>query len=93
MREKEFWPVFEGKHVDQFLIGRKPIRWWLSLDQMRKKYRRDPREEAVLVFRDTARNTDERTCIAAVLPPRSVACNTLTGLLVQNIDPAIAAIV
>ena len=81
MRDKGFWPVFEGKHVDQYLVGVKPIRWWLSIEQAKQKYGKQPRSEPTLVFRETASNTNERTCIAAVLPADSVASHKLTGVL------------
>jgi hypothetical protein len=68
-----------------------PIRWWLSLEQMRAKYNCVPRHEATLVFRDTASNTNERTCIAAVLPSLSSASYTLTGLIVENVSTEAAA--
>ena len=93
MREKGFWPVFEGKHLDQFLVGTKPIRWWLSVEQAAEKYQRPQREAATLVFRETARNTDERTCIAAVLPPHSAASHKLTGVLVDHLEIEAAATV
>jgi hypothetical protein len=93
MRERGFWPVFEGKHVDQFVVGLQPIRWWLSLELMQRKYKSLPRREPTLIFRDTARNTDERTCIAAVLPAESAASYTLTGLAVQHVSPDAAAVV
>jgi hypothetical protein len=73
MRAQGFLPVFEGKLVHQFLVGVKPVRWWLCVDQAVKKYKRVPRAEPTLVFRYTARNTDERTSIAAVLPANSAA--------------------
>jgi hypothetical protein len=93
MRDRGFWPVFEGKHVDQWLVGRKPIRWWLSVERAEQKYGRPPRAEATLVFRETASNTNERTCIAAVLPPRSAGSHTLTGVLLGHADPERAATV
>jgi hypothetical protein len=93
MRNRGYWPVFEGKHIDQFLVGIKPVRWWLSVAQAEKKYGKRPRPEATLVFRETARNTDERTCIAAVLPQESAGAHTLTGMLVRNVDPAAACVV
>jgi len=93
MRERGFWPVFEGKHLDQWLAGTKPIRWWLSVDQAEAKYGRPPRSGATLMFRETARNTDERTCIAAVLPRSSAAAHTLTGLDPGSVDVDVAAIV
>ena len=91
MRERGFWPVFEGKHIDQFVVGIKPIRWWLSVEQAEGKYGRAPRAEPTLVFRETARNTDERTCIAAVLPSFSAATHKLTGVLVETVDAHAAA--
>ncbi len=93
MREHGFWPVFEGKHIEQFVVGIKPIRWWLSVEQAERKYGRPSRSEPTLVFRETASNTNERTCIAAVLPPRSAASHTLTGVLVANVEPDVAATV
>lgn len=93
MREKGFWPVFEGKHIDQYLVGVKPIRWWLSVEQAREKYEKEPRAEPTLVFRETASNTNERTCIAAVLAVESAAAHTLTGVIVGNVDPQKAAVI
>jgi len=93
MREKGFRPVFEGKHVDQFLVGIKPIRWWLSVEAAERKYGKLPRAEATLVFRETASNTNERTCIAAVLPPYSAASHKLSGVLPEHVRPEAAAAV
>jgi hypothetical protein len=93
MRTRGFWPVFEGKHIEQFLVGTKPVRWWLSVEQVERKYGRPPRAEPTLVFRETASNTNERTCIAAVLPARSAASHTLTGVLTETVDPRAAATV
>lgn len=91
MRECGFWPVFEGKNIDQFLTATKPIRWWLSVERAEHKHRKAPRRLPLLSFRDTASNTNERTCIAAVLPPHSGATETLAGLLVENVDADSAA--
>jgi hypothetical protein len=93
MREKGFWPVFEGKHVDQYVVGVKPIRWWLSIDQAKQKYGKEPRVEPTLVFRETASNTNERTCIAAVLPAQAAGAHTLTGVLTDHVDAQRAAVV
>jgi hypothetical protein len=90
MREKGFWPVFEGKHIDQFLVGVKPVRWWLSVEQAKRKYGREPRAEPTLVFRETASNTNERTCIAAVLPGKCAGSHKLTGVLLRDVDPLAA---
>lgn len=86
MRERGFWPVFEGKHIDQFVVGIKPVRWWLSVERAQQKYGKPPRAEPTLVFRQIASNTNERTCIAAVLPAFSVATETLTGVSAAHID-------
>lgn len=93
MRDRGFWPIYEGKHIDQFLVGVKPIRWWLSVAQAKAKYGKEPRSEPTLVFRETASNTNERTCIAAVLPPQSAGSHKLTGVLVKNVDPDAALVV
>jgi hypothetical protein len=93
MYERGFWPVFEGKHIDQFVVGIKPLRWWLSVEQVERKYSRPPRAEPTLVFRNIASNTNERTCIAAVLPPFSAMVETLTAVLVEEVDPDSAAAV
>ncbi|MBI5899701.1 MAG: type I restriction endonuclease subunit M [Rhodocyclales bacterium] len=85
MRDNGFWPVFEGKHVDQFLVGVKPVRWWLSVEQAERKYKRPPLESPTLVFRDIASNTNERTCIAGVLPEHSAGADTLTGMIVKGV--------
>ncbi len=90
MRDKGFWPVFEGKHVEQFLVGVKPIRWWLSVEQAKVKYGKAPRSEPTLMFRETASNTNERTCIAAVLPGQSAASHKLTGVLLKRVEPRAA---
>jgi hypothetical protein len=93
MRQRGLWPVLEGKHLDQFLVGVKPIRWWMSIAQAKAKYGRGPRTESTLVFREIARNTDERTCIAAVLPACSAAAHTLTAMVTNHVDPERASTV
>jgi hypothetical protein len=90
MREKGFWPVFEGKHIEQLLVGMKPIRWWLSVEQMERKYGRQPLSGPLLVFREAASGTNERTCIAAVLPRCSVATNKPYGVLMERVEINIA---
>jgi len=93
MRRHGYWPVFEGKHIDQFVVGLAPIRWWLSVERAKSKYRKEPRAERTLVFRDIASNTNERTCIAAVFPPSAAGTNTLTGIVAERVSPERAAIV
>ena len=80
MCTKGFWPLYEGKHIEQFLVDTKPIERWVSIAAAEKKNGRSPDPGSKLVFRDIARNTDERTCIAAVLPEKSCSGNTLATL-------------
>lgn len=86
MRAAGYWPVYEGKHVEQYLVGVKPIRWWLSVMQAGAKYGRPPRNAPTLVFRETASNTNQRTCIAAVLPAGAVASHTCTAADFERVD-------
>lgn len=79
MHAAGYWPVYGGEHVDQYLVGVKPVKQWLSVAQAEAKYGRAPRNAPTLVFRETARNTDQRTCIAAVLPAGAVASHTCTA--------------
>jgi hypothetical protein len=87
MAEKEFWPLYEGKHIEQFLVDIKPIERWVSLEAAARKYGKPPDGRPKVVFRDIARNTDERTCIAAVLPEGSCAGNTLPAVLAESVGP------
>jgi hypothetical protein len=93
MAEKGFWPLYEGKHIEQFLVDIKPVERWVSLEAVEKKYGKPPSPEPKLVFRDIARNTDMRTFIAAVLPERSCSGNTLATLEIPALDLRIAAAV
>src|SRR5207249_11604065 len=87
MRRAGFWPVYEGKHIEQYLVGVRPVRWWLSVAQAEAKYRRPPRHAPTLVFRETASNTNQRTCIAAVLPARPGASHTCTAANFEHVHP------
>jgi hypothetical protein len=87
MAEKGFWPLYEGKHIEQFLVDIKPIERWVSLEAAERKYGKAPDGKPKVVFRDIARNTDERTCIAAVLPEGSCANNKLPIL---EVSPGLA---
>jgi len=93
MREHGYWPVFEGKSIDQWLVGTKPIRWWLSVEHAEAKHHRSPRADATLVWRRVASNTNERTCIAGVLPASSCGSDTLNGLVVAVADAGAASTV
>jgi hypothetical protein len=85
MGEAGFWPVWEGKSVHQFLVGTGAVRWWLKVFAAEEKYNKKPLEGPALVFRATARNTDERTAIASVLPERAVASDTLSALRIDHV--------
>lgn len=93
MRRLGFCPVYEGKHMEQFIYGTKPIRWWLRGEHAEAKYGRRPLNQALLVFRDTASNTNQRTCIAAILPVGSAASETLAGIITKDVDVEAAAVV
>jgi len=84
MAEKGFWPLYEGKHIEQFLVDIKPIERWVRLEAAMKKYDQVPDPGPKVVFRDIASNTNERTCIAAVLPEKSCAGHTLARLVTDE---------
>ncbi len=84
MAEKGFWPLYEGKHIEQFLVDIKSIERWVSLEACGKKYGRLPDPGPKLVFRAIASNTNERTCIAAVLPERSCFGNSCWGSVLSH---------
>ena len=92
MTERGFVPVFEGKQIEQFIVGIKPLRWWLSLARTNEKYGHGPYEKEVLVYRDIASNTNERTCIAAVLPRKCAVGDSLHVITPTNVDLNAAAV-
>ncbi len=87
MRDRGFWPVFEGKQIDQYVLGTKPIRWWLSVEQAERKYRKAPNSQTKLALRRIASNTNERTAIAVVLPTNSASSEQLPLLSLANLEP------
>lgn len=93
MREKGYWPVYEGKSIEQHLAGQKAIRWWLSVQQAEAKYAHQPSGKGNIVFRDIASNTNERTCIVAVLPDYSVGADSLNGLTLEYVHSEAAVTV
>lgn len=86
MAEAGFWPLYEGKHIEQFLVDIRPIERWVSLEACQKKYGRLPDPGPKLVFRAIASNTNERTCIAAVQPERSCFGNSCWGTVLNRND-------
>ncbi len=84
MAEKGFWPVYQDAHIHQFVLEYKPLMRWLNLESHQNKYSRLPSMEPKVVFRGPARNTDERTMIASILPECSVFGHSLTGINITN---------
>jgi hypothetical protein len=93
MRGKECWPVYEGKNIEQHMVGQKMVRWWLSIRQVEAKYGHRPSFKGNIVFRDIASNTNERTCISVVLPDYSVGSHSLNGLSLECVQPEAAVTV
>jgi hypothetical protein len=93
MAKEGFWPLYEGKHIDQFLVDVKPVERWVCLEKVEKKSGKPPSTGCKLAFRDIASNTNERTCIAAVLPQKSYSGNTLAILDVPGVEQSTAATV
>lgn len=56
MAEKGFWPVYEGKQIDQFLVDVKPVERWLNLEAAEKKYGKPPSSPPFPCSRVNARN-------------------------------------
>ncbi len=80
MAEKGFWPLYQEAHIHQYVCEFKPIMRWVKLEAAQRKYGRIPPSKPRLVIRRPTRNTDERTCIAALLPDRSCFGDTLTAV-------------
>jgi hypothetical protein len=75
-------PLYEGKMIHQYNHMFASPKYWLDEQEARQRLlgREEDRGQRLdyqsyrLGFRDVARNTDERTCIMTLLPPR-VFCN------------------
>jgi hypothetical protein len=93
MCSKGYWPVYEGKHIEQWLAGLIPMRWWLDVAAAKGKYGKPPVASRLLIYRRIARNTDERTLLACVLPECSAAGETTAGLRTTDIELDAAATV
>jgi len=94
MAEKGFWPLYQDAHIHQYVLEFKPLMRWVSLEAHHRKYGGLPDASAKLVLRRPARATDERTCIAAILPSQSCFGHTLHGVAVHEDDqgPLLAAL-
>ena len=78
-------PLYEGKMIHQFTRRLAAARYWVNKEEARVSLLGREAENGQtldyqgyrLAFRDVARNTDERTMIATVLPPSIFTGNTL----------------
>ena len=78
-------PLYEGKMIHQFNHQFALPKYWLDEREARERLLGKKKEESQqldyqsyrLGFRDVARNTDERTCIMTMLPPRVFCPHTL----------------
>lgn len=86
MEEKGFWPLYSGVNVDPMRVHHEGITRWVSLEAHEREFCRAPKLGRKLVYRRMARNTDERTCIAAVLPEKSCFGDTLFGVEVPDVE-------
>jgi|GEM_PF-5859313 transcriptional regulator with XRE-family HTH domain len=93
MGAEGFSPVYEGRHVEQFVFGGEPIRWWLKRELAQAKYGRESWSGPFLVYRRISSSTNQRTCIAAILPSGSAASNSLSGLIPERVEIEAAAVV
>ncbi len=84
MAQKGFWPLYQDAHIHQHVLEFKPLMRWVSLEAHEKKYGGLPASTSKLVIRDKARSTDERTCIAALLPEKSCFGHTLNGIEISE---------
>jgi hypothetical protein len=84
MEGKGFWPLYQDAHIHQYVLEFKPLMRWVCLEAYDRKYKGLPSADAKLVLRDPARSTDERTCIAALLPPKSCFGHTLNGVRMED---------
>lgn len=93
MAEKRFWPLYEGKHIDQFLVDAKPVERWVRLAAAEHRFGKAPDPRPKLVFRGLASNTNERTCIAAVIPAQSCTGHSLPIVECAAVPPDVACTV
>ena len=97
---KDRLPLVEGKHIGQFQMWVDPARYWIEeRDGRRALYTPNdavggvlPCDRYRLAFRRIARNTDSRTLIACVVPPRVFVAESLNVAKVGDLgDKEMAA--
>jgi hypothetical protein len=84
MEEKGFWPLYQDAHIHQYVLEFKPLMRWVNLEKHEIKYGDLPDPDEKIVVRRITRSTDERTCIAALLPRKSCFGDTLNGIAVDS---------
>lgn len=82
-------PLYEGKMIHQFDPFYAEPRFWLDSTQAQEKLNGSKKADwhtgYRFAFREIARATDERTCIATILPPNTYAGHTLwVGIAPDN---------
>jgi hypothetical protein len=92
MADAGFWPLYEGKMIEQWVVDYEPVRRWVNIERAAEKYGEPPDPNEKLVFRDIASNTNERTLIAALLPPRSCAGHSLNLIALPSTADASALV-
>jgi hypothetical protein len=70
-------PVVDGKHLEPFRVLLGSVRRSIGAGDARRLLRTDRHERPRLAYRDVASATNRLTCIAAVLPARSVSTHTV----------------
>ncbi|WP_165224676.1 Eco57I restriction-modification methylase domain-containing protein [Aquisphaera insulae] len=91
-------PLYEGKMIQQFQHRIVEPKYWLDEREARASLLgRNPDEGQVLpyqgfrlAFRDVARNTDARTAIMTMLPPRVFCSHPLPYVIVTSMDPHVS---
>jgi hypothetical protein len=85
MAEQGFWPLYEGKHIEQSTLDYAPVERWVSLEAAISAGKAAAYGSPRAAFRDIASNTNERTCIAAALPGDCFYSYTLRAILADDI--------
>jgi hypothetical protein len=78
MAEKGFWPLYEGKKIHQFFLDVEAVERWVSLAAVEHKYEQMPAPKQRLALRNVSNVGNERTMIAAAIPPRAFCGHKLT---------------
>ena len=89
-------PLYEGKMINQFVHGVVDPKYWIDEREARAALlgrEKDQRQKLTyenyrLAFRDVARNTDARTAIMTMLPPR-VFCNHPLPYVIVTTPPSV----